>query len=149
MVVKKKGSMFTSSAQAYTCTVNCVGVMGAGIAKTFKQFYPYIYEPYRCKCKKGDIRPGVPFIICSESVNMNPYILMFPTKYHWRNPSEYEWIDKGLKLIIEVMDSKNLDSLALPYLGAGLGQLDKRRVEDMIFNELHKTTTKQIELWDF
>ena len=110
-------------------TVNCVGVMGAGIAKTCKMLYPRTYKQYRRKCLAGEYHPGQPIL-----TNIERPLLLFPTKDHWRNPSQYRWIEEGLKRIAK--NANKFDSLAIPPLGCGHGGLNWHKVLPMIERNL-------------
>lgn len=125
MIVYKTGNIFESLCEIITVTVNCVGVMGAGIAKQCKQLYPATFAQYRRKCRKGEYHPGQPIL-----TQVDRPILLFPTKDDWRNPSEYDWIQSGLDRIAKNAD--RFESIAIPPLGCGHGGLDWQRVKTMI-----------------
>lgn len=97
-------------------TVNTVGVMGAGLAKEFKRRYPELNRLYRAACQSGEF--GIGYILDWRSVN-GRRVLCFPTKKHWRNPSRLEYIELGLRELATM----NLEAVALPMLGCGLGGL--------------------------
>lgn len=111
-----KGDIFQSKCELITITVNCVGVMGAGIARRCKDLYPATYRHYRAKCQAGKYQPGQPIM-----TNIDRPLLLFPTKDDWRNDSQYHWIQDGLKRIAENADK--FTSIAIPPLGCGHGKL--------------------------
>mgnify|MGYP004458914883 FL=1 len=126
------GDIFKSQAQVITNPVNCVGVMGKGLALAFKNAYPRSFDEYRKLCTAGVLRPGVP---CLSSADTR-LILLFPTKDHWRNPSKTEYIEDGLKFLAEHYQKLGIESLALPKLGAGLGGLPWAIVRSLIVKHL-------------
>jgi len=119
--------MFESGAEALINTVNCVGVMGGGIAYQFKMRYPLMYQDYRAKCELKLLKPGGVYMYALDDYNPH-LILNVATKDNPRNPSEYVWIEEaciGLRVIVE---KKGIRSVALPALGCGLGGLDFKKV---------------------
>ena len=139
MLQYMEGDMFTSTTQVLTITVNCVGAMGKGIALTARQKYPQAYQHYKGLCKDGKIKPGEPTLIFTERP-----LLLFPTKDNWRNPSQIEWIDEGLRRIALNIDK--FDSLALPPLGCGNGGLQWSNVEELIQHHL-SNINRYIEIY--
>jgi putative DNA methylase len=132
-----KGNIFETAADIRINTVNCVGVMGAGVALAFKNKYPEMFRDYQKDCKTGKIKPGQLHIWKNL---LEDWIINFPTKRHWREPSRYEDIEAGLKalrdyLIEQSKEHKNL-RIALPALGCGHGGLDWKRVSQMIRKHL-------------
>ena len=140
MVRIVSGDLFKSKCQVIIITVNCVGVMGAGIAKICKMLFPKTFAQYKRKCDAGEYKPGQPRL-----VNIERPLLLFPTKDHWRKDSQYEWIKEGLKRIAKNADK--FESMAIPPLGCGHGNLDWNKVRSMILEELsHLENT--FELYD-
>jgi len=124
----KECDLFDIEADVYVVTVNCVGVMGKGVALRVKQQYPEVEKKYKKVCNVGQLRPGEIFLI---EANNGKLFLCAATKNHWRNPSEYEWVGEilvGLRLILEGMDV----SVVLPPLGCGNGMLSWKVVRCMI-----------------
>ena len=117
MITIKHGSIFDSTAQVLVCPVNCVGVMGKGLALEFKKRWPDVYSEYREDCM-GEVRPGMAWWHGED-----PYIILAATKDHWRNPSRIEWVDECLSGIAYV-GPRCGDSIAIPQLGCGCGGLD-------------------------
>lgn len=128
MITYAKGSLFDTDADIIVNTVNCVGVMGAGVALAFKQRYPEMFKQYRIDCRKGLYEPGWP-VIYEEGEKV---IINFPTKDHWRNPSEYDWIENGLICIRDYLKDKSDSVVGLPPLGCGNGGLDWVKVKALI-----------------
>ena len=120
------GNMFNSKAQTIVNTVNCVGVMGKGIALVFKLKYPKMFDIYRILCKEKKIGIGKLWLYKGESDS--PWVLNFPTKYHWKYPSKLEYIEKGLKNFIEIYKEQGITSIAFPILGTHNGGLNKSDV---------------------
>lgn len=128
------GNIFNSKAQTIVNTVNCVGVMGKGIALVFKLRYPSMFEVYQEHCKQKLIAVGKLWIYKGEP--SDPWVLNFPTKTHWKLPSEYEYIEKGLQKFVDTYKEKGVTSIAFPLLGAFNGGLDKDRVMDIMISYL-------------
>ena len=126
------GNIFNSKAQTIVNTVNCVGVMGKGIALVFKLRYPSMFEVYQEYCKQKLIAVGKLWIYKGEP--SDPWVLNFPTKTHWKLPSEYEYIEKGLQKFVDTYKEKGITSIAFPLLGAFNGGLDKDRVMDIMIS---------------
>lgn len=114
--------------QTITNTINCVGVMGKGLALEFKKRFPEMFEDYRRRCNAGEVRMGTPYIYKAST----PFILNFPTKDHWRNMSYYLGIEQGLDYVAENFEKLGITSLAVPALGCSNGGLDWNRVRPMI-----------------
>lgn len=136
MIEFKTGDIFGSNVEALVNTVNCVGVMGAGIALQFKKRFYKNFEAYRDACKENKVNLGKMFVF-DNGEGFNPrYIINFPTKRHWKNPSRMEDIDEGLKDLVVVISKYNIKSISVPALGSGLGGLDwdivKRKINGML-----------------
>jgi O-acetyl-ADP-ribose deacetylase (regulator of RNase III) len=114
------GDIFASGAQALVNTVNCVGVMGKGIAAEFKKRYPEMFNQYKTLCDDGGVKPGAPYCYTSSSGTV---IINFPTKENWRSPSRLAYIRAGLGWFRENYQSLNIQSVAFPPLGCGNGGL--------------------------
>jgi len=122
-----------SSAEAFVNTVNTVGVMGKGIALQFKIEFPQNYAVYRDACLKHNLQIGQLLTVADSSLLLgNRLIINFPTKTHWRLPSEYRYVEKGLQALDELITKKEIKSVALPALGCGNGGLDWLLVKEMI-----------------
>jgi len=127
------GDIFASRAQTLVNTVNCVGVMGAGIALEFKRRFPEYYEDYRERCKQGKVKLGSPYLYKRLGP---PWILSFPTKDHWRSMTRLDDIVRGLEWIQKHYKEWGIESLAVPPLGAGHGQLEWRVVGPTLYRYL-------------
>jgi len=125
MVKIINGTIFESSAQTLVNTINCVGVMGKGLALEFKNRYPAMFDKYKSFCDKGVFKPGVLWIYKAED---GKWILNFPTKVDWKNPSKIEYIEEGLKKFVEIWKEKGITSIAFPLLGCNNGGLDADEV---------------------
>ena len=128
------GNIFNTKAQTIVNTVNCVGVMGKGIALVFKLRYPAMFDIYQDFCKQGLIGIGKLWIYKGDA--RDPWVLNFPTKTHWKLPSEYEYIEKGLQKFVETYKEKGITSIAFPLLGANNGGLDGKKVEELMISYL-------------
>lgn len=126
MIQYLEGTVFNSPAKTIVNTVNCAGVMGAGIALEFKLRYPKMFEEYVEMCKKKDIKVGKPKLY---EYSNNRWILNFPTKGHWRFPSKIQWIESGLKYFVENYEKRNIESIAFPKLGTHNGGLEWEEVK--------------------
>jgi len=120
MILYVKGNLFQSPAQVLVNTVNTVGAMGRGIALDFKRSFPDMYRQYHDLCERGELRIGILWLYKSP----NKWVLNFPTKKHWRNPSHVEYIEAGLLKFVNSYADLGIHSIAFPSLGCGNGQLD-------------------------
>lgn len=124
------GDMLKSKAQTLINTVNCVGVMGKGIALEFKNRFPDMFDDYVRRCERNEVKPGVPYLY---KTLFPPQIINFPTKDHWKSISKVSDIERGLKQLAEYYKEWGVTSLAVPPLGCGNGQLEWRVVGPMIY----------------
>ena len=142
MIRFKTGDILAEDAEALVNTVNCVGVMGRGIALQFKKAFPDNFHVYADACARGGVRPGRMFVFETGALTNPRYIINFPTKRHWRGNSRIEDIDAGLKDLVTVIRERDIRSIAVPPLGAGLGGLEWSEVHPRIekalrgFNDL-------------
>lgn len=123
-----QGDLFTSPAKVLVNTVNTQGVMGKGIAFTFKKAYPDMFKKYQKYCEQKAIDIGKLWLYKSP----NKWVLNFPTKREWRKKSEYEYIELGLKKFVDSYQTKGITSIAFPKLGCGNGGLDWTIVKTMM-----------------
>jgi O-acetyl-ADP-ribose deacetylase (regulator of RNase III) len=133
MVEFTKGDMFEAAVDLRVNTVNCVGVMGAGVALAFKNRYPDMFKDYQNACRDGRVRPGTVHVWKSL---MGDWVINFPTKRDWRGNSRYEDIQSGLDALRNYLSEQGNISVALPALGCGHGGLDWSRVAPMIEERL-------------
>ena len=129
------GDMFESSAQTLVNTVNTVGVMGKGVALEFKHRFPDMFEDYRQRCERGEVRLGKPYLYRRPGP---PHILNFPTKGHWRAVSRLRDIVQGLEYLEAHLDEWGITSLAVPPLGCGQGGLDWSVVGPTLYQHLSR-----------
>ncbi len=132
-----EGNILESPAQALVNTVNTVGVMGKGIALQFKTQFPKNYKVYKDACKNNELKIGE--LLVTEDENLlsgKKYIVNFPTKTHWRKPSEYSYINLGLKALVQWIITNEIESIAIPPLGAGNGGLDWHKVRNIMVHYL-------------
>jgi O-acetyl-ADP-ribose deacetylase (regulator of RNase III)/uncharacterized protein YwgA len=129
------GNLLDSKAQTLVNTVNCVGVMGKGIALEFKKRFPEMFEDYAARCQRWDVRLGRPYLYKRL---FPPWILNFPTKDHWRSVAKLEDITRGLEYLVAHYEAWGITSLAVPPLGCGQGQLEWRVVGPTIYRYLSR-----------
>nr|BDT31134.1 macro domain-containing protein [Myxococcus sp. MH1] len=131
MLERGEGNLLDAKVDALVNAVNTVGVMGKGLALQFKQAFPETFAPYVHACETGALSIGRVHVVRRTSPPR--FIIHFPTKAHWREPSRLEYIRDGLTSLVAVVREQGIGSLALPVLGCGLGGLDwadvKPRVE--------------------
>ena len=132
MIRYSSGDMFTDDSEAIVNTVNCVGIMGRGVALQFKSRFPDNFKAYAAACKTGEVKCGRMFVFHTGSL-MNPkWIINFPTKRHWRGKSRLEDVAEGLDDLADVVERLGAHSISMPPLGCGLGGLDWRIVRPLI-----------------
>jgi O-acetyl-ADP-ribose deacetylase (regulator of RNase III) len=143
----KTGDLFTAGTDALVNTVNCVGIMGRGVALQFKKAYPANFRAYEAACKVGDVQPGRMFVF--ETGKFAPrFIINFPTKRHWRGKSRIEDIESGLKALAQEIKVRGIRSVALPPLGSGLGGLDWNEVRPRIEAALRGIPDLQVVIYE-
>jgi uncharacterized protein YwgA/O-acetyl-ADP-ribose deacetylase (regulator of RNase III) len=129
------GNLLDSKAQTLVNTVNCVGVMGKGIALEFKQRFPDMYHDYVERCERHEVKLGRPY---PYHLNDGRIVLNFPTKDHWRSPSRLSDIVAGLQYLVSHYRAWRIESLAVPPLGCGNGQLEWDVVGPTLYKMLSK-----------
>lgn len=140
------GNIFNSKCQTVVNTVNCVGVMGKGIAQVYKLRYPLMFTQYKEHCNNKLIKPGVLWLY--DKQHNAPWILNFPTKFHWKYPSKVEWIVSGLEKFVDTYEKKGITSIAFPLLGTHNGGLDIQEVKSLMDKYLGKCSI-EIEIYDY
>jgi len=115
--------------------VNCVGVMGKGLARQFKDAHPENFAGYAAACARGEVRPGRVLVV-DTGRELPRYIINFPTKRHWRDRSRLEDIEAGLAALVHELRERRIASVAIPPLGCGLGGLDWADVRPMVVRAL-------------
>lgn len=118
------GNLLEADVGALVNTVNTEGVMGKGVALQFKRAFPANYKAYRAACQAGEVRLGRMFVFASGRLERPRYIINFPTKGHWRSRSRLADIEAGLQDLHRVLIELEIESVAIPPLGCGLGGLD-------------------------
>ena len=133
MIRYMTGDILRCEADALVNTVNCVGVMGRGIALQFKKAFPRNFDDYKNACDRGEVMPGKMFITERNALTTPRFIINFPTKRHWRGKSRIEDIESGLVDLRKQIESRGIQSIAIPPLGSGLGGLNwldvRKRIE--------------------
>jgi O-acetyl-ADP-ribose deacetylase (regulator of RNase III) len=124
MIEVTRGDILKADAEALVNTVNCVGVMGRGIAAQFKRAYPKNFSTYQQACKRHEVQPGRMLIVETGPLANPRWVINFPTKRHWRGNSRLEDIDAGLAALVADVGRLGITSIAVPPLGCGLGGLD-------------------------
>jgi O-acetyl-ADP-ribose deacetylase (regulator of RNase III) len=127
-----RGNLLQADAEAIVNAVNCVGVMGRGLAAQFKAAYPENFKAYAASCKRREVVPGRMFSFETGQLTNPRFIVNFPTKRHWRDKSRVEDIEAGLIELIEEVKKRGIKSIAIPPLGCGLGGLDWKDVRPLI-----------------
>lgn len=135
MIEVKTGDLLESQAQTLVNTVNCVGVMGKGIALEFRERYPEMYKDYVERCSRGEMKLGEPYLVRQL---FGPWILNFPTKDHWRSISRIEDIVAGLDYLERHYAEWGITSIAMPPLGCGNGKLEWSEVGPILYQTLQR-----------
>ena len=132
MIEYKNGDIFNEDVEALVNSVNCVGIMGRGIALQFKNMFPANFKAYAAACKRDEVQPGRMFVFQTDQLTNPRYIINFPTKRHWRGKSRMEDIESGLKSLAIEIKQRNIRSIAIPPLGSDLGGLEWTEVRPRI-----------------
>lgn len=127
------GDIFASKAHTLVNTVNCIGVMGKGVALEFKKRFPRMVRDYADRCARQEVRLGEPYLYADET---GARIVNFPTKDHWRSPSRLQDIERGLDHLAAHATDWGITSVALPPLGCGNGGLAWSEVGPLIYAKL-------------
>ncbi len=135
MIKYTRGNIIEADVEALINTVNTVGVMGKGIALTFKKAFPENFKIYRKLCENKEFKIGDLLITKTDKAKPK-FIVNFPTKQHWRNRSEIDFIKIGMKKLVEAINEKGIKSIAIPPLGCGNGGLNWKVVKSIILKEL-------------
>lgn len=144
MVTFREGDIFDSDCQTLVNTVNCVGAMGKGIALQFKDRLPLMYEEYKKLCNKGLMKVGNLWLYKTTGI----WVLNFPTKEHWKDPSDYWFLELGLQKFLDTYKDKGITSIAFPMLGALNGGLDEKVVRKIMLSYLDNLDIK-VEIWKY
>ncbi|OXM44532.1 type II toxin-antitoxin system antitoxin DNA ADP-ribosyl glycohydrolase DarG [Amycolatopsis alba] len=147
MIVNGTGDLLASDVDALVNTVNCVGVMGKGIALQFKRRYPDNFESYAKACKVHEVQLGKMYVVELHSITGPRFIVNFPTKDHWKSRSKLRDISEGLNDLIKVIKDRGIQSIAIPPLGAGNGGLPWEEVEPLIYEKLSALPDTKVVLF--
>lgn len=148
MIQWVQGDILAAQAEALVNTVNCVGVMGRGIALQFRKAFPENFDAYRKACARGELRPGALFVFEANRLHGPRFIINFPTKRHWRGKSRIEDIRLGLESLVEEVRRRGISSIAVPPLGCGLGGLDWQRVRPLIEDSFASLPAVQVLVYE-
>lgn len=144
-IVEIHGNIFNTNCQVIVNTVNCMGIMGRGIALEFKNRFPDMYSTYKKYCDEKLLKPGVLQLYSKN----NPWILNFPTKRDWKLPSKLEYVELGLKKFASTYEAKNIYSIAFPKLGTESGGLDWNEVKNLMYFYLEPLKNLDVEIYHF
>lgn len=125
-------NLLDADVEALVNTVNTVGVMGKGLALQFKRRFPSNFEVYAGACKRGEVEIGRMLVVGTASRGRPRYIINFPTKKHWRDPSQLEYVRSGLVALVSEVKTRGIRSIAIPPLGCGNGRLAWSDVRPLI-----------------
>ncbi|WP_396957705.1 macro domain-containing protein [Nitrosomonas sp.] len=148
MIEYTSGDILHCEVDALVNTVNCVGIMGRGIALQFKNMYPANFKAYEAACKREEVQPGRMFVFETRQLTAPRLIINFPTKRHWRGKSRIEDIEAGLVDLANVIRDKHIQSIAIPPLGAGLGGLSWDEVRPRIEHALGELEDVQVIVYE-
>ncbi|MCG3127352.1 MAG: hypothetical protein CHACPFDD_02211 [Phycisphaerae bacterium] len=132
MIELRQGDILKAKADALVNTVNCVGVMGRGIALQFSKAFPEVFKAYEAACKRGEVQLGKVLSYDLNRFEQPHYVINVPTKQHWRGKSRMEYVEAGLAALVEEVRRLGVKSVAVPPLGCGLGGLDWSEVRPRI-----------------
>lgn len=148
MIRYSQGNLLDAPAEALVNTVNEVGVMGKGIALMFREAFPANTRAYETACNAGEVRIGRMFVFENQDLAGPRWIINFPTKRHWRNPSKLEWVREGLADLAKVIDEKGIRSVAIPPLGCGQGGLGWPQVRREIESSLARLPDVEVLVFE-
>ncbi len=136
MIEYTTGDIFKTDAEALVNSVNCVGVMGRGIALQFKNVYPDNFKAYAAACERKEVQPGKMFVFETGQLTNPRYIINFPSKRHWRGKSRIEDIESGLGALAQEIKDRGIGSIAMPPIATDLGGLNWNDVQPLIESAL-------------
>jgi O-acetyl-ADP-ribose deacetylase (regulator of RNase III) len=148
MIELTQGDILKADVEALVNTVNCVGVMGRGIALQFRKAFPENFKAYEAACKAQRVQPGKMFIYDLNHLYNPRFIVNFPTKRHWKSKSRIEDIQSGLVDLINFAKQQQLRSIAVPPLGCGLGGLDWAQVRPLIIEAFQSLPEVNVLLFE-
>lgn len=142
------GDVLADQSEALVNTVNCVGVMGRGVALQFKRMFPDNFVAYKKACDAGEVVPGRMHVFETGRLGNPKLIINFPTKRHWRGKSRIEDVEMGLDALRDVILERSIQSIAMPPLGSGLGGLDWKNVRNLIEDHLGALQGVEIKVYE-
>jgi O-acetyl-ADP-ribose deacetylase (regulator of RNase III) len=141
-----QGDLVAADVDALVNPVNTVGVMGRGLALQIKNTFPDVFEEYARACRRREVNVGRVHVVTRTT---SPhFVINFPTKAHWRNPSKLEYIDAGLADLIIRVRELGIRSIAIPPLGCGLGGLDWNEVKRRIIEAFRTVPDVRVVLFE-
>lgn len=147
MIEPTTGDILAADAEALVNTVNCVGIMGRGIALQFRNAFPDNFKAYEAVCKRNELHPGKMFIFRTGQLTNPRYIINFPTKRHWKGKSRLADIESGLTALVAEIRRLGIRSIAIPPLGCGQGGLDWADVRPRIEQALTAVSDVRVLLF--
>lgn len=148
MIELARGDILKDESEAIVNTVNCVGVMGRGIALQFKNAWPDNFKAYEAACKREEVQPGRMFVFDTGRLTLPRFIINFPTKRHWRGKSRIHDIEIGLTALVAVINERGIQSIAIPPLGSGLGGLEWSEVRPRIESALAELPDVRVRIYE-
>lgn len=148
MIVYKKGNLLEDPAEALVNAVNTVGVMGGGIARQFKEKFPEMFVEYERACNNNEVRLGKMHVVKVDTNEGEKYIVNFPTLEHWSDSSKLADIEAGLEDLVRVVEKYDIQTIAIPPLGCGVGGLnwdDVRPLIETAFEDMSHVTVHLYE----
>jgi O-acetyl-ADP-ribose deacetylase (regulator of RNase III) len=148
MIKLQQGDILHADAEALVNTVNCVGIMGRGIALQFRKEFPENYKVYKAACDRGELQPGKMLVFDLNRFQHPRFVINFPTKRHWRGKSRIEDIQAGLKTLVEEVRRRQIQSIAIPPLGCGLGGLNWNEIRPLIEQAFHDLPEVRVLIYE-
>ena len=147
MIEYKVGDIFGEDVEALVNSVNCVGIMGRGIALQFKNVFPENFQAYAEACRRKEVQPGRMFVFETGRLTNPRYIINFPTKRHWRGKSRMEDVESGLQSLAHEIRVRGIRSIAIPPLGSDLGGLNWSDIRPRIEAEMRRIADLDVVLF--
>ncbi len=145
-IERGKGNLLTADVDALVNTVNTEGVMGKGLALQFKKAFPENFASYERACKAGEVKTGQMHIV--QRLASPRFIINFPTKRHWRQPSKLEYVRDGLRNLVAQVKRLNIESIAVPPLGCSNGGLEWSAVHPLIIEAFAAAPDVRVVLFE-